>query len=404
MSTRVNHGVMSPSVNNDGRCGATGFVVVGNPGSRRVALFQAALARLELPPAQVVSYAGLLAGHLTLPDVVRRGAIVRIESPGQDWEVERVMLAAGADVSAEEGCEHIPREEIGRLAFERGRILPSRQWYLGFCETLRLIERQLAACPPHRLMNQPAEIAVMFDKSRCHARLLRAGVAVPPSIGPAACFDELIERMRQAACYRVFVKPAHGSSASGVVAYQSNGQRHHATTTVEMVREGGTLRLYNSRRMRIYQEPRQIAELIDALCRQRVHVERWLPKAGFDNRTFDLRVVVVAARARHVVVRLSRSPMTNLHLLNTRGDVEALLARMGPAAWEAARSTCERVMECFAGSLYAGIDLLICPGYRRHAVLEANAFGDLLPGVLHDGLDTYAAEVLAMLPGATPRG
>jgi hypothetical protein len=30
--------------------------------------------------------------------------------------------------------------------------------------------------------------------------------------------------------------------------------------------------------------------------------------------------------------------------------------------------------------------------------LEANAFGDLLPGVLHDGDDTYAAELRTSAP------
>jgi hypothetical protein len=166
---------------------------------------------------------------------------------------------------------------------------------------------------------------------------------------------------------------------------------------VEVVRQGGALRLYNTRRIRVCQDVCQIATLIDALCYHRVHVEHWLPKAGLDNLAFDLRIVVIGGRAQHVVVRQSQSPMTNLHLLNTRGDPDAVRARMGAAAWAAARRTCEQVAACFPASLYAGIDLLIAPDYRRHAVLEVNAFGDLLPGALHDGIDTYTAEVLALL-------
>ena len=41
-------------------------------------------------------------------------------------------------------------------------------------------------------------------------------------------------------------------------------------------------------------------------------------------------------------------------------------------------------------------DLLVAAGFRHHAVLEANAFGDLLPGVLSEGVDTYEAEIRAM--------
>src|SRR6266540_1667539 len=369
------------------------FVVIGNPGSRRIELFQAALNELRLPAAQVVSYLDLLSGNEALPRSVRDGTVVRIESPGKDFEVERALIAAGADAAdADE-------------RFDRGRILYPRQWYLGYCATLRLIELQLAECPPPRplpqWMNSPAEIALMFDKIACHQALGSRGAPVAPSFGAVGSFDELGERMKERNWRRVFVKLAYGSSASGVVAYQTDGRRHQATTTVETARRDGELRLYNSRRIRVYRDWREIAELIDALCRHRVHVEQWLPKAGFDNRTFDLRVVVIAGRACHTVARLSRSPMTNLHLLNERGDEDAVRERVGRAAWDAAMLDCERAMECFPESLYAGVDLLFTPDFRRRAVIEVNAFGDLLPGVFWQGQETYAAELRAMVGAVT---
>lgn len=378
----------------------THFVVVGSPGTRRVRMFQEALCRLGRPQAEVVSYADLLAGRVELPDVVRPGAVVRLESPDTDFAVERRLLALGAGPAAAEGCEHLPASAVERLDFERGRMLPSRQWYLGFCEALQRIGEQLVGCPRHRLMNHPADVAVMFDKPRCHQRLLDRGLPVPRGLGAVACFDDLEVRMRREQCYRVFVKPAHGSSASGVVAYQTNGAQHHATTTVELVREGGGLRLYNSKRLHVYRDVSEIAALVDALCRQRVHVEQWLPKAGLGDQTFDLRVVVIAGRTRHVVVRLSRSPITNLHLDNARAAPDGVRAKMGEAAWTTARRTCEEAMALFERSLYAGIDLLISPGFRRHAILEMNAFGDLLLDTYCDGRDTYEAEVLAALDRA----
>jgi hypothetical protein len=45
---------------------------------------------------------------------------------------------------------------------------------------------------------------------------------------------------------------------------------------------------------------------------------------------------------------------------------------------------------------YLGIDLAILAGLTQHAVLELNAFGNLLPGVTDaGGNDTYAAELAA---------
>jgi hypothetical protein len=374
------------------------FVVVGNPGSRRVELFQAALGGLCLPPARVVAYADILSGRAHLASIVPPGAVVRIESPGKDFAVEQALLMLGADApDAIHPCyERIERAAVERLAFDKGRILPLRQWYLGLQAALRLIEQQLTMCPPHLLMARPDDILIMFDKRACHTRLEGAGVAVPRALGPVDSYDELVTAMERAGCPRVFVKPTHGSSASGVIAYQMSRGRHLATTTVELVRVRGELRLYNSRRMRAYRDQAEIAALIDAICRQRVHVEQWVPKASIGERVFDLRVVVIGGLARHVVVRMSRGPMTNLHLLNERGVWADVLEQMGDAAWADARRTCERAMACFPASLHAGIDLLIAADYRRHAVLEVNAFGDLLPGVLWNGVDTYTAEILAV--------
>lgn len=378
-------------------------VVIGNPESNRIALFQAALAHWHRPPAQVVAYADLLAGRVSLLDGIPPGAIVRIESPGRNFAVEQAILALGAATPDPEGerYERASQRVVSQLAFDRGAILWPRQWYLGWSALLTMLAQQLTTYPPHHLMNDPADIALMFDKVDCHALLHQYTIPVPRRIGlpnqPISSYNELVEHMQASGCLRVFVKLAHGSSASGVVAYQTNGRQHQATTTVEVVREAGSLRLYNSRRIRTYHDQRDIADLINALCRHRVHVEQWLPKAGLANQTCDLRIVVIAGEVQHTVVRLSRSPMTNLHLLNQRGDTEALRQRMGTAAWEAVCRTCTQVMDGFPRSLYAGLDVLISPGYRRYTILECNAFGDLLPGVVCAGLNTYAAELGAII-------
>jgi hypothetical protein len=75
---------------------------------------------------------------------------------------------------------------------------------------------------------------------------------------------------------------------------------------------------------------------------------------------------------------------------------------MGPEAWQAARRTCEQAAAVFPSSLHLGVDLLITPGYRRHSVLEGNAFGDLLPDVLSKGMDTYEAEIRAVIADKWP--
>lgn len=143
---------------------------------------------------------------------------------------------------------------------------------------------------------------------------------------------------------RVFLKPAHGSSASGVVALETaGGGRLRAATSVERTEDG---RLHNSLRVRRVTSEREAAALVDALAPDGLHVERWWPKASLDGAPADLRVVVVAGRATHAVVRTGRSPMTNLHLGGRRGDPAAVAAAAGPR-WADALETCERAAACF---------------------------------------------------------
>lgn len=377
------------------------FVVIGNPESRRVALFQAALDGLGLPPARCISYLDILDNRADWK--VSSDSVVRIESPDRNFEVECGILRLGADVDdPDDPSNHYHRlttKQIDDLVFDKGRILPSRQWYLGYCEILHRIEDRIGQA---QVMNHPSNIRIMFDKPRCQECLKEHHIAVPLSLdselGLIHSYPDLLQRMQLYNLSSVFIKLAHGSSGSGVVAYRFNGNHHQAITTVDMVSVGGEIHLYNSRKMRVYHDLETVSTLVDALCKHRVHVAAWMPKAGIANKTFDLRIVIIAGQVRHVVPRLSASPITNLHLLNERGNLEDVLAAIGTKHWPAACQTCTQAAQIFS-NLYIGIDLLFTPNYKQHAIVEMNAFGDLLPGILHNGEDTYTAEIKAVMEG-----
>jgi hypothetical protein len=208
--------------------------------------------------------------------------------------------------------------------------------------------------------------------------------------------------MREHRMARLFVKPAHGSSASGVLAVETGGGRIRATTSVERTPDG---RLHNSLRVRRYERERDIAAIVDSLAPDGLHLERWVPKASQQGRAADLRVVVVAGRATHAVVRTSRSPLTNLHLGGSRGDLDAArqAVESAGARWADVLGVCEQAASCFPRTLCVGVDLLPAVGWRRAFVGEVNAFGDLLPrlrglpGSGAEALDTYGAQVTAAL-------
>lgn len=204
----------------------------------------------------------------------------------------------------------------------------SRQWYLGFASTcsdwLDSLRERRDLSPTTSLH----DLRVLFDKRLCHGACDTVGVPVPRSLGMINGWDELIACSQQSDTPRLFVKLANGSSASGVVALRIGRSSLEAITSVEMVRIAGELRLYNSLKSRRYTSRDDLRDLINALAAHRVHVEEWLPKATLQRRVLDLRVVVVAGRPKQMVVRTSRSPLTNLHLGNRRGNLAEVLARI----------------------------------------------------------------------------
>jgi hypothetical protein len=377
------------------------FVLIGNPESRRTQLFDAALREAGLGPCHVVPYADIGAGGGGLGRLPA-GAIVKIDSPGKNFAVEQMILRAGAAAAADQplfACASA--DEIDLIPFRKGEILFPNQWHLGFSRVLGRIKSELAHAPAHHLMNDVGSAALMFDKPACHALLSNHNIPVPRSLtsplSPMTSYEDLRARMSAAKCSRVFVKLAYGSSGSGVVALRTRDSESRATTTVELVREGSTLRLFNSRRIRTTSDPTEIRVLIDGLCRHRVHVEEWLPKAGIDGKTFDLRILTINGTPRHMVVRASRHPITNLHLLNARGEVSHVRSRLGERSWQRLMETCQRVSALFPRCLTVALDVLIRSDWNAHAILELNAFGDLLPNVLEAGEDVYTTQIKASL-------
>lgn len=369
------------------------FLYIGHPEHKRWQLFQQALAACGLPPASCLSYLALLEGRMQLPS--DPDLVVRIDSPGQNSAVERALIAAGAEEpdEAQPQAARISARAARALPDERGHLRYPRQWYRGY----RALLRRLGHCPAS-FMTHPAEIIALFDKPRCHQRCAAAGLPVPPILGRFPGYEALRAALIEQGWGRLFIKLACGSSAAGIVAYgiDRHGQEY-AFTTLEHVQARGSSRFYNSRRVRRLSHWRQIAPCIDFLCREGAQVERWLPKAALQGRPFDLRVLVVGGQAAHAVVRLGRSPMTNLHLGNQRGDLEALRAQLGVARWRAIRRACERAAACFPAAFHCGVDLLLAPGLDEHAILELNAFGDLLPNLSWQGYSTHEWELRCWL-------
>lgn len=329
-------------------------LVIGDPQSNRLGFYREARRRLGLVPAAEATWEQVLAGG-----VGGGWDSVRLESPGKCPHLERRFLEAA------EGPALPP--------VARGRLVAPARWFAGFRWALDSLD------PSWPFVNHPVDVLTMFDKRSCHARLSASGVPVPDALDDIRSYEDLRLRMAASGWSRAFVKVFCGSSCSGTLAYSLRGDCGLAP--LERVGPGV---YYNSRRVRRY-SGEVLREIVDWLCRQGVHVERWLDKAVLDGLPYDLRVVVIGGQPCHVVARRGRTPMLGLHLGAARGAP-------GWLPWLPALAA--QVAALFPRSHYFGMDVLVDRAGQPR-VLEVNAFGDLLPGLLWRGMDTYTAELVS---------
>jgi len=371
--------------------GGRPFVVIGHPGHRRVEMFQAALASQGLPLARVIAWEVIAAPGAPARLLAGLGrAILRIDSAGEDDHVERMLLARGEAAARAGGYPAITAAALADVPVERGQILFPRQHHLGFLAVLDEIAAAVAGQPAVRVVQPPAAIALLFDKRQTSARWHALGIPVPDALpgGDVREPDDLRARMEALGWPSVYVKLSSGSSASCLAVFVHRVSAEHVMTTVE---DTGAAR-YHSRRIQRLNDRARIDRTLGFILGEGAQVERAIPKARLANRYIDCRVLTIDGEPAFVVVRGATHPITNLNLGGQRGDLDALRAAVPAAAWDAAMASCRTVQQT-SGAFHVGVDLMFEPGLAAHRVIEGNAFGDLLPNLLRDGLDVYGWQI-----------
>ncbi len=382
----------SPSPNELAHPGDLRWILICDPGDPRADEWRRAVRAQPGTSLAVLDYRALVAVE-PAPGLVDSGAVVRFDSPGRATDIHIGLLMNGAAAAVREGGPAISEPDVAADLHRRGAIVYPRQWYLGYRRLLESVDTRLGQGAWRA--SDARDIALFYDKPRCHEHLRRHGIPVARSLGHVDDHDHLRSRMRDVGCTRVFVKLAHGSAASGVMAYRTSPMGDRAWTTTELVDTPHGRQPHNTRRVRRLSDVASIASVVNALAAHRLHVETWVPKAGIEGATFDLRIVAIAGMPRHVVIRRAHGPITNLHLGNQRGPGDALRRAMSQAAWSSLMATCAATARLFPRTLQIALDVAVMPDLRDHCVLEVNAFGDLLHQVTDGGASTYAAQLTA---------
>jgi hypothetical protein len=370
------------------------YVAIANPEGKRWQCYARELAafweeRGVRPEVEVVPWREVVPrdGNLDGLATFDAPAVVRLESPGRDFEVSRLLLEAGGRA--------VPGEPIdwSGLAYEKGRLVRPGLLYQGFRRVLMGLEESFRRRPYLRPLACPLDLAEMFDKNATSARLEAAGLPCPPSLPthpPPTSPDELLSRIREQHWDAAYVKLNTGSSATGIAVVHGNESPPWAISSVVRIGDG----FYSTRRL-CRHDGENLDALLSFLLAEGVCVQRGLRMAQIDGQNFDVRVVVIHGRPAFTVFRLSSMPMTNLHLGGRRGDPADCRRAIPTRAWLDGLDHCAEAARLYDAAA-VGVDLLFEGGYVRHHLLEVNAFGDFFPGLIDEqGRTAHRAEIEA---------
>ena len=354
-------------------------IIIGHPENRRVVDFVQALQSMGAPSPIVLPHQTLIHDHEPLVAIADEPRWVRIESVGENASFESELLRLGFDNNPRDIPPHSLREA------EFGEVRAPAQWYRGFTRYLRSLKDIFSKKTTWYVLQPPEAIIQLFDKYSAWHQHKKAGIPVPDAVEDKVKHpDELRKIMDLRGWSSVYVKLNSGSSASGLGVFFRSHQERFMTTLLHQ-----NHRWFNSRKILRLSQPQDINRALGFILAEGAHVELSIPKARIDRALFDLRILVVNGEPALTVVRKSSHPITNLHLGGQRGEWSHIRDKMTPELIDQMYTHC-RTTAALHGCFHLGLDLLISPGFESYRLIEANAFGDLLPRLSIKGRSVYA--------------
>lgn len=239
--------------------------------------------------------------------------------------------------------------------------------------------------------NHPKAIAGLLDKRTCKQKLASAGIAVtqelfaakpltsdvlPLKSSPVDALEVLLAAMEEKRISQVFIKPNFGSGALGITAFRiCPGTRKMVLYTCAAWNPRENC-LVNTKKLQRLEAQDEIFSFLKQLLKLDCVVERWYAKAEYKGFSYDLRAVVQEGELDFCLARLSKGPITNLHLNNHPLPVDEL--KLPVSVLEEVKALAVAAFSLYPGLKSAGIDILLEKGSLRPRIIEMNGQGDLI--------------------------
>lgn len=369
------------------------FLIIGDLSGRRVKTFIECLESMNENNYKVISWMKIIEDISIFEKNLKENTIIKFEPPEKDMEIYRELLRYG------ENLGEIAKEKITDIDFSNYQVVAPRQWYEGFSKLLMNIKEIYMAHQNINIfcMNDFDEMCMMMDKSKTYQKL-DAGLKakekykfkLPKKLYTPKNHEEFRQRYgdKFESC---FIKLRYGSGGTGVLAYRNNPKLNKESihTSLNCRNVNGEKIFYSRYKVNHYTDKIIIKELIDWVLLNGAHIEKWIPKAIHNGYAYDTRAFVLNKKSNYLISRLSKSPLTNLHLKNQRLDSQEIFKN---EEIKIVSQAAEDVMRIFDKSLYAGIDVVTTKTNIPY-IIDVNPFGDLFHNLIGTKQNVYYFEI-----------
>lgn len=362
------------------------FVIIGDLVGRRIEAFTKCLKQLELNNFKIITWAEILKDIAVLEKNLEPNTIIKLEPPEKDMEIYRALLKYGHEKGS------LSDSYIDKIDFSDYKIIAPKQWYYGF----ELISKKIKSiCEKNKLknlylMNDIDEMLIMMDKKQTYKHLNQqletAKFNLPKKFHTPENYEEFQDLYGNKPM-KAFIKLRYGSGSTGVLGYANNPKRKEMVIYTSLNNDNGNF--YSNYKVNRFTEKNKIQTLINWVLDNGAHIESWIPKAKHHKKAFDTRSFVIDKESKYLLTRLSKTPITNLHLKNERANSSEIMTKSN---LQIVRSASEDVMNIFNKSLYSGIDVVTTEDNKPY-IIDVNPFGDLFHNLLGTDQNVYFLEI-----------
>lgn len=256
----------------------------------------------------------------------------------------------------------------------------------------------LARMPFGAYFNHPIDILELLDKRKCKQKLIQNNIPVTqPIFNHFSNSDELLCFMKENRLRQVFIKPVMGSGAAGVSALRFASIKNKIVlyTCAKIVEKN----LINTKKIHRLEQENALV-FLDKLLKLDCIVEKWHEKSSCQSQNnnyidnmycFDLRVIVQNGKIDYILPRLSKGPITNLHLNNLSIPFEEL--NLKTSVVDEICDVCIKAAACYPRLNSIGMDVLLEKDSEKPYIIEMNSQGDLMHKDVYGDNTIYKRQV-----------